>query len=307
MRATFNTTYRSLNSELFRLNRNMEDLRIALASGKKVQKPSDEPTSIRPILNARTQIKGYERYLTNIDTGLNRVDTTDVHLDAMENTMVRAKEIAVAATNGSLGATDLATYADEVSQLRQSMLDSANAQFDGEYLFSGYLVTDASMGGNPPFVSAAGSVAYNGDNNRFELEISPTERLVVGVPGNGFLQPNGTGGAGDVFQTLTDLETALRNGIPADVAGIQAAQADIDSATEQIRVQRSLLGNIGKRLEDARSQTELIQIDKKELLSNLEDADMLELASSLRQQELALQGALSITSRVGELSILDYL
>ncbi len=302
MRATSSTTYRALNTELFRINRNLEDLRVAIATGKKVRKPSDEPTSIRPILNARTQIKGYERYLKNIEAGLNRTDTTDVHLDQMENTMVRAKEITINAINGAMSQTDLDTFADEIVQLRNTMLDNANARFDGEYLFSGYLVTNASMGGNTPFTFGGGVVTYNGDSNSTQLEISPTEQLTIGVPGNSFLQPGAPGV--DVFQVLTDLETELRAG---NVTGIQNALPDLETATEQIRVQRSLLGNIGKRLEDAKMQTEQIKIDKQELLSTLEDADILELASALQQQEQTLQGALNVTAKVGELTILDYL
>jgi len=309
MRATMNTTYRLLQTALDRSNQTLQGLQLQAATGKKINKPSDEPASIQPILLARTQIKDEGRYLKNIQTGLNRTDTTDVSFDQMENILERAKEISVAATNGAMSPQDRATYADEVSQLRQSLLDTANAKFDGEYLFSGYLVTDASMGDQPAFVEnpayTAGSglppVLYNGDANSTQLEIAPSERVTVGVPGDQFLMP---AGGQDLFGVLADLEESLRND---DTAGIQTAEENLATGTEQVRQQRSLLGNIGKRLEDAGQQTQSSKIDKQQLLSKFEDADMVEVVSNLQQQQQAFQAALAVTGKVSQLSILDYL
>ncbi|RMF48121.1 MAG: flagellar hook-associated protein 3, partial [Deltaproteobacteria bacterium] len=56
MRATMGTTYRSLIGNLNRINYRLEDLRVQAASGKKLQRPSDDPSAIRPTLFARSDI-----------------------------------------------------------------------------------------------------------------------------------------------------------------------------------------------------------------------------------------------------------
>jgi flagellar hook-associated protein 3 FlgL len=50
-----------------------------------------------------------------------------------------------------------------------------------------------------------------------------------------------------------------------------------------------------------------VLIDLKQILSRYEDADAIEAFNAIVQQETAFQAALSVTSKVSQLSILDYL
>ena len=50
-----------------------------------------------------------------------------------------------------------------------------------------------------------------------------------------------------------------------------------------------------------------LEIDLKAILSRYEDADAIEVFNDIVQQESAFQAALSVTGRVSQLSILDYL
>ncbi|MFO7767136.1 MAG: hypothetical protein R6V33_11950, partial [Pelovirga sp.] len=96
MKATQVTTYRSLQSFLDRTSDRLSTLQLQAATGKKLNRPSDDPTAISPVLSARTQIQASDRYIETIDTGLDRINNMDGYLDGMQNTMVRLKEIAIA-------------------------------------------------------------------------------------------------------------------------------------------------------------------------------------------------------------------
>ncbi|EKD39887.1 MAG: hypothetical protein ACD_75C00261G0001, partial [uncultured bacterium] len=117
---------------------------------------------------------------------------TDGHLASVENLLVRAKEIAINAVNGGLSQTDLATLADEVSELKNQLLDSANAVVNGKYIFAGYQEDTKPFTANPaydPELYDSSDVTtwpylYNGDHNPTSLEITPGEFLESNLTGN---------------------------------------------------------------------------------------------------------------------------
>ncbi len=311
MRATMGTTYRSLIGNLNRINYRLEDLRVQAASGKKLQRPSDDPSAIRPTLFARSDIMAAKRYSKTINAGLDRIQNQDYYLDNMTNIMVRAKEIAVASVNDSLNADDRITYANEVAQLRQELFDMGNAQFDGKYLFAGYQIHSQPLVDNPAYdpVLDPRPVIYQGDTGKMELETGPGEKTVINVTANelllgdadndGVTDPGGT----DIFAALKNLEDALRAN---DTSAIEAQMPNIDNGMEQVSRHRSILGNNGSRLDEALGRMQDLDIRMQEVLSRFEDADLVETIANLQKQQSALQAALTVTGKISELSILNY-
>ena len=311
MRATQTTTYRSLQAFLDRTSDKLSNLQLQAATGKRVNRPSDDPTAISPILSARTQIQASNRYIETIESGLDRIDNMDGYLDGIENTLVRLKEIGIAAGNGSLSAEDRLTYADEVASLKEELLASGNAQVDGKYLFAGFSKTTVPFVLNPAYPGPGQApVLYNGDNGSVEFEIAPNELIEVNLTGNAFLlgdsDNDGVTDAGkvDAFAVLATVEEALRANDPDAVV---AELDNIESAANQVRGYRSMKGNVGRRLETALNHMEQIKIDMETFRSRFEDADILETITSLQQQQQSFEAALNVTGKVSELSILDYI
>jgi len=311
MRATSNTTYRSLQAFLDRTSEKMQTLQLAAATGKKLNRPSDDPTAISPVLSARNQIQASDRYIETIESGLDRIDGMDGYLDSIENTLVRIKEISIAAVDGALSSEDMQTYANEVHQLRESLIADGNAQIDGKYLFSGFEEKTTPFALNPNYpATEPNPVSYLGDNGVLEFEISPNELIKVNLTGNGLMlgdfDNDGATDAGavDIFALVTQLEDELSVN---NSAGVAALIDPIEDAANQVRSQRSLEGNVGRRLEVARDHMEEIKIDMEEYRSRFEDADILETITELQQQEQSFQAALNVTGKVSELSILDYI
>ena len=312
MRATQTTTYRSLQAFLDRTSDKLQSLQLQAATGKRINRPSDDPTAISPVLSARTQIQTSDRYIETIETGLDRIDNMDGYLDSIENTLVRVKEISIASINGALGQTDMEIYADELSQLRESLIADTNAQIDGRYLFAGFSEKNTPFVPSDPAlpVSSTNPIVYAGDYGRLEFEIAPNELISVNLTGNALMlgdaDNDGVTDAGsvDIFALVTQLEEALRAG---DQTAVETLVDPLETAANQVRSQRSLKGNVGSRLLIARDHMEQIKIDMEEYRSRFEDADFLETTTSLAQQQQSFQAALSVTGKVSELSILDYL
>jgi flagellar hook-associated protein 3 FlgL len=318
MKATQGTTYRSLYAQIERISNRLQDLRTTTATGKKLNKPSDDPSAVRPVLNTRTQIRATERYLGTMGTALDRMQILDGHMDHVENVLVRVKELAINSINGTLDEQGLSTLADQVGQMKAELLDTANAQVDGKYIFAGFEESTRPFETNSSYDSelydsadpATWPLLYNGDENATRLEISPGEYVQVNLTGcalfggdadnNGEVDSDGV----DIFATLTRVEEAMRAN---DMEGVGAELDTLDVCADQARRLRGKMGNNAQRVETAMEHMEGIQIDLQQTLSRYEDADLIEAIASLTQQEQAFEAALNVTAKVSQLSILDFI
>jgi flagellar hook-associated protein 3 FlgL len=345
MKVTDGTTYRMLQTNLGRISTRLENLRNQGATGIKLNKPSDDPAAIRPVLTTRTQIRSTERYLETMGVSLDKMEATDGHLDHVENILQRVKEITVNSINGALTTADMTVFADEVSHLRQELLDAANGMVDGKYIFAGYnedtkpFVENPNYNPNPPTDplnpnppydptdSTTWPYIYHGTPNPTELEITPGEYLQTNLTGNDLFMgisnsvmqappvPPATGYASDagridIFGVLTRVEESLRAGNIDDPlgagGGLQQQMDNLDIAADQNRRLRSQLGNRASRVETAMTHQTDVLIDLDMILSRYQDADAIETFAEITKQETAFQAALSITSKVSKISILDY-
>ncbi len=322
MKATQGTTYRMLGTRLNDISLQLEELRKIGATGKRLNAPSDDPAAIRPVLNTRKQLSNIDRYLETMGKSSDVMQATDGHLGHVESIMQRAKEIVTSAANDTLSNEDRTTLAEELSLLRAELLDAANGSVDGKYLFAGYEEDTKPFVVNPAYTAAGYNpadsttwpVLYQGDGNATSLEISAGEIVQVNLTGNDLFLgastwnnpgPNSIdAGRYDLFTELTQAEEAVRNN---DQAGMQQSLTDLEGAAEQNRRLRSQLGNRADRVETAMEYQEGVRIDLEQILSRYEDADAIEAFNDIVKQETALQAALSVTSKVSQLSILDYL
>ena len=322
MKATQQTTYRMLNSRLNDVSVQLEKLRQMGASGKKLIVASDDPTAVRPVLDTRKQLSNVDRYLDTLGQAADTMTAADTQLGQVENILQRAGEIMTGAGNPTLSATDRATLADELAQLRDQLLDTANTSVAGRSLFAGYREAAAPFAVNPaydpaaydPADAATWPVTYQGDGNATRLQIGTGETVQVSLAGSElFLGVSGWDPAAansvdpgrfDLFAELTQAEEAVRAG---DTAAMQQSLADLTGAADQNRRLRAQLGVRASRVETAITEQETLKIDLKATLSRYEDADAIEVFNEILQQETAFEAALSITGRVSQLSILDYL
>ncbi len=296
MKTTQATVYRSLQNQLYKTQSYLFDLRMAAASGKRINKPSDDPAAIRPVLNARSQVQKSDRYLRTMGSASDRLDILDSHLGQIGNLMIRAQETTIAAGNGSAGPNDLINYSDAIGHIKDELYALANSNINGKYIFAGFAED------TQPFPDSTDPSNYQGDNGHMELEIAPGEKIQTNLTGDKLFQ--GTPGGINLFQLLDDIQNDLASG---DADAALSRLGDLKDATEQVSRQRSQMGNIAARVENAKGHMENIKIDMQEVLSRYEDADIIEVITALNQQELAFEAALNVTAKVSELSILNYL
>ncbi|MFW5931069.1 MAG: flagellar hook-associated protein FlgL [Desulfosalsimonas sp.] len=318
IKSTLGMNYRTLSSNLENMSNKLYDIREKSATGKEINSPSDDPSAIRPLLNYETGINASERYLDQMSSAGGEMDVLDSSLDQVENVMAAAKEAGISAMSDGANQQDRETYADRVGQLFDEMLQLANQQTNGKYIFAGYEENTQPFSANPdydpekydPDDPDTWAVEYHGDGNAKQLEISPGKQIQVGLAGNelflGDADNDDKSENTDVFSALKDLEHSIRNW-DGDKDALQDNVDKVDQGADQVRRLRSRMGNNALRIERASGHLEDQSNEFKKIISDYEDADMLEVFSELLQQETAFEAALNVTTRISKLSILDFM
>ena len=106
-----------------------------LAKQSKVNKPSDSPLGSARIMRLTSQLENAATYEDNINNGIAFLDNSIISMDGIQSEI--QKLLSDLATINNTLVTDYEVLASQIDMAINSMLDFANAEYDGEYLFSG--------------------------------------------------------------------------------------------------------------------------------------------------------------------------
>ncbi|MDD5425927.1 MAG: flagellar hook-associated protein FlgL [candidate division Zixibacteria bacterium] len=166
---------------IFNLQRSITrfyQLQTDMSSGRRINKPSDDPTGALRDLNYRTELSKITQYRSNVSQGLNWTSTYDTILNDTANFVSTAKEIAVSMSNGTYDESARMASASEVRSLFEQMVQMGNNQLEGRYIFSGYRTKVK------PLTVTPNGVIYNGDQGKMEFEIESSLRMQVNLDGS---------------------------------------------------------------------------------------------------------------------------
>lgn len=125
------------------------------------------------------------------------------------------------------------------------------------------------------------------------------------VGATGLPETAATVAGGTIFDTLARMRDALRNG---DGAAMRATfLPEIDRALVSVEVNRTEAGVRTERLENQKARLETIVLNRKKLLSDVEDVELSEVITELRSQQNAQTAALRAVSDLMKLSLLNFL
>lgn len=169
-----------------------------VGSGKRIATAADDPAGAAQLILFRQGIERNQSYAVNADTAQRRLSLEEASLDQVTDILNRARELAVQAGGlASVAPASRQAIADEVVELRRSLVDAANAQDgEGRYLFAGNRVQTR------PFQMVNESVQYGGDQGVRSQQIADDRLIQEGDSGAYVFAAvrNGNG----VFSTAAD-------------------------------------------------------------------------------------------------------
>lgn len=260
-----------------------ERAQTALATGRWVNRPSDDPSQASRALSLRAALQSREQELRAATDATSLVNRADGELQGASAVLQRVRELTVRAANPTNGDEQSAIVA-EISELQEQLLSIANAEHRGRALFSGF--QDAAS-----VAQVAGVWTYQGDAGQIQRRVSDADRVQVNVLAADVF---GFSTGADTFTMLDDLKAAVT---VDDKAAISGSLDRIDTALGHIFEGLAVLGASSARIEQARARTETSQLTLKTELAAVEDVDLAEAIMDLQVEEVAYQATLQALGR----------
>jgi flagellar hook-associated protein 3 FlgL len=261
-------------------------LQTQASSGKKFQKPSDDPSTASSAFLLRSSIQASETF---VDTSAFVSDWMSASNLAVSNTLdisTRALNLVQKGISSTSGADERITLAGEIEDLFFAAVEAGNMLYKGDYIFAGFKTKSAPfvVNGDPPM-----SVTYQGDAGVHQPHIAPGQTIEKNTPGNQIFSP--------VFASLLEARDAL---LSDNVVQMQTALVSLETSFAELNHTRARIGARLRQVSSAQEHQENIILGLKSLLSLKEDADLAAVLSDLSIQETVYQASLNIASRTLE-------
>ncbi len=114
----------------------MGKLQLDLATQKKIRNPSDSPYGASKILRLNEQLSLQDLYSKNVENGLAFLNETSFEVESMQSEIADV-QTALAELNNPGNQVNIQSYAEKIDLALNSILNHANAKFNGKYVFGG--------------------------------------------------------------------------------------------------------------------------------------------------------------------------
>ena len=282
-----NNMLRNLSSSYNKMGK----LQDQLNTGKKVNRPSDNPVVAMKGIAFRHQVSKIEQFKRNVGDVHNWLDSTDAALDNAGQVLKRARELMVNVPTDSLTYDDRQKIAEELKQLRESMHDIANAKVGDKYIFTG------TKTGSPLFNQDGTVLAQEGVKREVKIEVFDGVELQVNTNGIG------------IFDEIDKKFDAMIQQIEGKdkQANLDQHITSMEDALGLVLEARAVVGARQNRAELMDNRLDLQEMAAKKQMSQNEDIEYEEVITELMTQESIHRAALSVGARIIQPTLVDFL
>jgi flagellar hook-associated protein 3 FlgL len=308
MRIASKTVYDNVKINLNRTSNELLRANLIVSSGKKINKLSDDPVGLVNVLSLRASLENVQQMERNIGTGKSWLNAGESVLSQSYEILTELKALSIQMASSNVNQTERNNSSGIVDGLMRQLLSLANTEVNGRYIFSG-TQTDTI-----PFafddVNNPTQVTYSGNDTPFSIKIEKNIDVGVGRDGetifgdDNFDWSDTSAGQSNIFKTLMDFKTYLEND---NVPGIEGIMDKLDSHLETVSAIISDSGIKTIRLEVRETIIADLKLSYTERKSLIEDVDITEAIMNLQAKEVAYKAALSSSSSVLQLSLVDYI
>ena len=265
----------------------MGDIQDQIQTGKKVNRPSDDPVVVMKGIGYRTEVAKVEQFQRNIGEVNSWLDITDNTLDKVGQALQRINELTIKAANDTNTSDERAKINEELEQIREHLQDLANTKVGTKYIFSGTKTT------TPIYDTTAGSYVAADPAFQKDVNIEIFDGITLKSNTNVY----------DLFVSMDKLIGDMTSGTVEHRASI----GDIETKINDLLVVRANVGARQNRVElmdDRLSSQEIISVTR---MSENEDIDYERTITDMISQESVHKAALSVGAKIIQPSLADFL
>ena len=242
-----------------------------LSSGLRINKAADDAAGLGISENLKADIRGLAQAGRNANDAVSLAQVAEGAMNEQQGIVSRMRELAVQASNGTLGDTERGYIDAEFDELSAEFdRISDTTEFNGQKLIDGSASTGMTM-----------QVGFqNTANDRISLSITRVQTDVIG------------GATGQANIASVSLSTA---------AGAQAALDTFDTAIEELSTSRAKVGAFQNRAQITISNLSVAHENLSAANSRIRDVDVASEAANLTKNQILSQAGLSVLSQANGL------
>ena len=298
-----NQFYNKNATQLGKLATQADTLNTQIATGKKISAPSQDVVAYNRLSAIKQTNADSKAYASNVSLAQSLLQQSDTTLTSIGNQLQRAAELTTQAANGTLNDANRKTIAIELQSIRDDLVSLAGTtDARGQPLFG------TASGGAAVVQASDGTVSFGGTGeisaipvaDGTEIQATDSAQRVFGnLPASG-------GGTTDVFAVLSSLISALNAGGNVSAAtgsaatGLKAALTQVSNVQGSVGARAARLDIVASQATDAAAARETDRV-------GLEDTDISTAITELQKTMTVLQATQASFTKLGQLSLFDYL
>ncbi|ANP77211.1 flagellar hook-associated protein 3 [Vibrio crassostreae 9CS106] len=229
--------YQSVQNDLRRQENKVHHNQAQLASGKKLQSPSDDPLATHYLQNIGQQSEQLKQYSDAIVLVRNRLEHHEVLVSNTEGFADEAKRTVMEMINGALSPEDRLAKKREIQELANNFLHLANSQDEsGNYTFAG-----TKPKNQPFFRDNEGNVTYQGDDYQRKMRVASSFEMAMNDPGSKMFM--------EIDNPFGDYEPQYELEPASELLLGRATNSDEDGSTYKVTFVDMQTGNFAYQLE----------------------------------------------------------
>lgn len=293
------TVKADLSSRINTQRNRINVLQERLTSGKRINRPSDDPSGASAVIRLRTSQNEIEQFKRSADFSNQRLTATDDSLSSYENVLQRVRTLTAQGLSDTTTQQGKNSIATEIEALRGRILNVANSKYGDEYLYGG------SRQNSPPFDPTTAAPNATPANPQY-IQIEPgANAIAVGVTAETVFSD----ATSNIFTDLNNAVLALRGtGDPvADRATLETTMSRLATYNDLATIAHAKVGanmNI-TTIAQERLGSDSLSFDER--INNIEGDNFAESAIDLAETQSALEATLQMAANTGRRSLFDYL
>lgn len=166
MRITNNMKTNNASSNILRISDQLNKTQEKLTTGKKINRPSDDPSGARQIISYRKDVSSQSQFIRNGEYSTNFLRQTDSVVVGFQNIANAAKNLGIQGTNLLPNQGQRTVAAGQVSSWINEAVSLANSAYGSMYVLGGQNTSVS------PIQRNGSEINYIGDNTEVQVEVS---------------------------------------------------------------------------------------------------------------------------------------
>lgn len=193
MSGVLSNLYDNVSYSLAIHSQEMLRLQEETATGSRINRISDNPSVAHHLMVLDSQQSSTHNYIENLNTVVNTFEMTTSTVQSINDELIKTKELLTQIAGGIYGEENRNRVGDGLDDHLEQLVQLANAQHTGEYLFGG------DKTGAPPYTvtrnsdGRIASVTYQGSEDERTVQTAPGVETDVFLVGPDIFQSNDRG------------------------------------------------------------------------------------------------------------------